>query len=153
MRIEFASVLLLVVLLSETPHFSQRLTRFTGSAADAPADDNTITIEASGTKQVSNIKLQLGAKTILKGKARKDRERLYTFEATAGQKLTVRLISSVKLSSFSVNLQDRVEYETIAENRTSWSGKLPESPSGIYSIAVKTRGKAIAAFTLELTLR
>src|SRR5688500_16625683 len=100
MRIESASVFLLVVLLFEAPHFSQRLTAFTGGAADAPADDNTITIEASDTEQVSNIKLQLGAKTILKGKARKDRDRLYTFEAAAGQKLTVRLISSAKISSF-----------------------------------------------------
>jgi hypothetical protein len=79
-------------------------------------------------------------------------ERLYTFEAEKGQTLTVRLLSIQKNAVFSLNLQDREEYEIIADSRTEWSGILPESDSGIYSIAVKSN-KGLQAFTLEITLK
>ena len=101
--------------------------------------------------QTKNIELKSG-KNVLKGQVRKGTERLYTFQATGGHKLSVRLISADRTSVFSVNLQDRIEYETIEDKQTFWSGELPESDSGIYSIAVKTR-KPTAAFTLEIELR
>ena len=107
---------------------------------------------AAAHAQATSISPQIGKKTVLKGRVRHGTERLYTFDAEAGQKLVVRLISADRTSSFSVNLQDRIEYEIVAGNRRSWSGELPRSESGIYSIAVKTR-KPVAAFILEITLQ
>jgi hypothetical protein len=102
--------------------------------------------------QVSSLDLRTGKRAIVKGKIRQRAERLYTFEAQEGQKLVVRLISTDRTSSFSVNLQDRIEYETVVRNLRSWSGELPRSESGIYSIAVKTR-KPVATFTLDISIR
>jgi hypothetical protein len=106
----------------------------------------------AASAQVKNINLQKGKKTVLKGQVRKGGERLYTFEAEKGQTLNVRLLSTQKKAIFSVNLQSREEYEIIEDNRTEWSGILPESESGIYSIAVKSN-KGLQVFTLEITLK
>ena len=102
--------------------------------------------------QVKSINLPKGKKVVLKGQVRAGGERLYTFEAKKGQRLTVRLISANKNAVFNVNVQYRIDTELIDEEKTEWSGLLPEAESGLYSIAVTTSA-GTARYTLAITLR
>lgn len=101
--------------------------------------------------QVKSVNLPKGKKVIFRGQVRADGERLYTFEAKKGQRLTVRLISANKNAVFNVNVQYRIDTELIEEKKTKWSGRLPEAESGLYSIAVTTSG-GTARYRLEITL-
>lgn len=102
--------------------------------------------------QVKSIDLPSGKKVVLKGLVRAGGERLYTFEAKEGQRLTARLISANKNAAFNVNVQYRIDTELIDEKKTRWSGLLPKADSGLYSIAVTT-SVGTARYTLEITLR
>jgi hypothetical protein len=104
--------------------------------------------------QVQSIRLPPGKKVVLQGEVRAGnyRERLYTFEAKPGQRLTVALNSTNHNAVFSVNEQYRVDRQAFEEEKTEWSGSLPESDSnGLYSIAV-TATKGTAVYTLEIML-
>ncbi len=104
--------------------------------------------------QTHNVTLLPGKKVVLQGQVRAGnyREQLYTFEATAKQRLDVHLTSVNHNAVFSINEQYRVDRQPFEEEKTEWSGSLPESEShGLYSIAVTaTRGTAV--YTLEITL-
>jgi len=69
---------------------------------------------------------------VSKGQERSGGERLYTFEAKEGQRLTARLISANKGAVFNVNVQYRIDTELIEEKKTKWPGLLPKAESGLY---------------------
>ena len=101
--------------------------------------------------QTKGLNLTKGKKVILRRQVRAGVERLYTFEAQPGQRLSVLLLSADKRAVFSVNNQGRNEYESFETDKREWTGRLPESDNGIYSIAVTTSWSA-ARYTLEITL-
>lgn len=109
---------------------------------------------SSVSAETHNVNLPLGKKVSVKGqvKAGNYEEQLYIFEAKANQKLSVSITSTNNNAVFSVNNQYRVDRDAFEEDKTTWSGTLPESESnGLYSIAV-TSSKGTASYTLEMTL-
>ena len=104
--------------------------------------------------QIESIHLQPGKQLILKGQVRagQGRERLYIFEAKPKQRLTVHLDSADSNAVFSVNEQYRVDRQAFEEDKTEWTGALPETEShGLYSISV-TAARGTATYTLEITI-
>lgn len=109
---------------------------------------------AVSAAETHNVNLPLGKKIAVKGQVRAGNyeEQLYIFEAKANQKLSVSITSINNNAVFSVNNQYRVDRDAFEEDKTEWSGMLPESESnGLYSIAV-TSTKGVASYTLEMTL-
>src|ERR687892_10921 len=70
-----------------------------------------------------NVKLVKGKKLVLKGAVRDGDEVLYRFRARAAQTITVRIIG--RDADFSVFLNHGLDADLIAQDKKSWSGKMP----------------------------
>lgn len=98
-------------------------------------------------KRITPVK---GKKLVLRGAVRDGDEVLYRFRARAGQRVTIKIIG--RDADFSVSLNYGLDAETVAEDRKSWSGKMPPEFDGDCEIAVHSTYK-VAAYRLEILLR
>jgi hypothetical protein len=107
--------------------------------------------------QVKYVELPNGKKVVLKGLVRPGGAPFYVFNAKPGQQLSVRLISPNRHVEFGIDVVFNIDgpeivSDAIVEEKTIWSGHLPELDSNQFGIGVKTRAGR-AAYTLEITLR
>jgi hypothetical protein len=76
----------------------------------------------------------------------------YVFRANKGQQLTLRLTSAKKNAVFAVYLPKMTDFLGDSSNKTTWSGKLPQT--GDYEIIVFPEDEMTdTTFTLEITIR
>ena len=96
------------------------------------------------------IHLAKGKKIILKGSIREGDEFRYLFHAREGQIIAIKLIThDAVFSLYGGGGGD----DLICEEKTSWSGKLPEGDAdNEYGIAMKSNYK-LASYTIEVLLR
>ena len=98
-------------------------------------------------KRVAPVK---GKKLVVKGAVYDGDEVVYKFKARPGQRLDINLIGRDADFSFSVIYE--LDVNTIAQDTTSWSGRLPSGFTGNCEIAVHSNYK-LADYRLEILLK
>jgi hypothetical protein len=109
-------------------------------------------VSAQSYNRVSekNIKVARGKKLVLTGAVRDGDEVVYRFRASAGQKVTIKIIG--RDADFSVSLNYGLDVETVANDTKSWSGTMPREFDGHCEIGVHSTYK-VADYRLEILLK
>ena len=103
---------------------------------------------------IKHLRFKRGSSSVtLNGRVRPEGNRyLYFFKARKGQRLTVRLVSDDNNAVCDLMWHGGFDANPIAEGVADWSGKLPPSDIGEYSIEVKSTG-GLAKYVLEVSIR
>lgn len=92
------------------------------------------------------------SKTV-KGQVRPEGNRyLYFFKARKGQRLTVRVTSDDGNAVCDVMGHGLFDVNAVVENTVDWTGRLPETDEGQYSIEVRSTG-GLAKYVLEVVIK